>query len=98
MLVHRRQTPVPGQGQPASAREQELPDGSYLSTVYPNDKDRRKRQNGIVMRVVEYALDGIGHAEPIYRLVTNWLDPVAAPATELAALYHRRWKNRNRAG
>lgn len=73
-------------------REQELSDGSYLSTIYPNDKDRRKHQNGIVVRVVEYALDGIDHAEPVYRLVTNWLDPEAAPAAELAALYHRRWK------
>jgi hypothetical protein len=25
-------------------------------------------------------------------LVTNWLDDAKAPATELAALYHRRWK------
>lgn len=73
-------------------REQELSDGSYLSTIYPSDKDRRKHQNGIVVRVVEYALDGIDHAEPVYRLVTNWLDPEAAPAAELAALYHRRWK------
>jgi IS4 transposase len=73
-------------------REQELSDGSYLSTIYPNDKDRRRRQNGIVVRVVEYALDGIDHAEPVYRLVTNWLDPEAAPAAELAALYHRRWQ------
>lgn len=65
---------------------------SCLYTVYLNDKDRRKRQNGIVVRVVEYALDGISHAEPVYLLVTNWLDPAAAPAAELAALYHRRWK------
>jgi IS4 transposase len=26
------------------------------------------------------------------RLLTNWLDPTMAPAVELAALYHRRWK------
>jgi hypothetical protein len=31
-------------------------------------------------------------AEPLYRLVTTILDPVAAPATELAALYHERWE------
>lgn len=73
-------------------REQELPDGSYLSTIYPTAKDRKIRQNGVVVRVVEYALDGIDQAEPVYRLVTNWLDPDAAPAAELAATYHRRWK------
>jgi hypothetical protein len=77
---------------PRLPRERDLPDGPYLSTVYPNDGERRKRQNGIVVRVVEYALDGIGHAEPVCRLATHWLDPAAAPAAELAALYHRRRK------
>jgi len=32
-------------------------------------------------------------AEPLYRLVTTLLDPEAAPATELAALYHERWES-----
>ena len=27
-----------------------------------------------------------------YRLITHLLDPASAPAAELAALYHRRWK------
>jgi hypothetical protein len=31
-------------------------------------------------------------AEPLYRLVTTILDPAAAPAAELAALYHERWE------
>src|SRR3954462_670482 len=30
--------------------------------------------------------------EPLYRLVTRILDPVKAPAAELAALYHERWE------
>src|ERR671913_531897 len=30
--------------------------------------------------------------EPLYRLVTTILDPAAAPAAELAALYHERWE------
>ena len=41
--------------------------------------------------MIEYALDGIPDPEPSYRLITNWLDIQAAPAVELAALYHRRW-------
>jgi hypothetical protein len=72
-------------------RETERADGSYLSTLYACDKDRRHRVNGIVVRVIEYGLDGIPDPEPSYRLVTNWLDIDAAPAVELAALYHRRW-------
>ena len=72
-------------------REQDLPDGSYLSHVYPSDKDRRHGTHSIQVRVIEYALEGIVDAEPCYRLVTNWLDDSQAPADELAALYHQRW-------
>lgn len=72
-------------------RERELPDGSYLTTLYACDKDRRRQTNGTVVRVIEYVLDGIPDAEPSYRLITNWLDVNAAPGIELAALYHRRW-------
>ena len=72
-------------------REKELADGSYLSTLYACDKDRRRQRNGTVVRVIEYTLDGIPDPEPSYRLLTNWFDIHAAPAVELAALYHRRW-------
>ena len=44
------------------------------------------------MRVIDYTLEGIADAEPIYRLITTVLDPAAAPAPELAALYHERWE------
>src|SRR5215211_5429870 len=44
------------------------------------------------MRVVEYRLEGVAEAEPLYRLVTTILDPAKAPAAELAALYHERWE------
>jgi hypothetical protein len=73
-------------------REAVLDDGSYLTTVYPGDKDRRHRQGGVRVRVVEYRLEGITEAEPLYRVVTTILDPRRAPAAELAALYHERWE------
>jgi hypothetical protein len=73
-------------------REKGLADGSYLSTIYASDKDRRGGVNGIVVRVIEYALEGVPNAEPLYRLITTVTDPEAAPATELAALYHERWE------
>ena len=44
-----------------------------------------------MVRVIVYTLEGIAEAEPSYRLATNWLDPAAAPAAQLAALYHQRW-------
>jgi hypothetical protein len=72
--------------------EQPLPDGSYLSRIYQSAADRRRQNNGIVVRVIDYALDGVADAEPIYRLVTTILDHQQAPATELAALYHERWE------
>jgi Insertion element 4 transposase N-terminal/Transposase DDE domain len=73
-------------------REAVLADGSYLTTIYPSDKDRRHRAGGIRVRVVEYRLAGVAEAEPLYRLLTTLLDPAQAPATELAALYHERWE------
>src|SRR3954452_14245118 len=73
-------------------REARLTDGSYLTTIYPGEKDRRHGTDGVRVRVVEYRLEGVADAEPLYRLVTTVLDPAAAPAADLAALYHERWE------
>jgi len=74
------------------AVEKRLPDGSYRSRIYASERDRRHRSHGVVVRVMDYQLQGIADAEPIYRLVTTVLDPQQAPAEELAALYHERWE------
>ena len=70
--------------------EHRLPDGSYLSRIYPS-KERRAHK-GIVVRVIEYRLEGVEDADPLYRLVTTILDHERAPAEQLAALYHQRWE------
>lgn len=72
--------------------EKRLPDGSYLSRIFPSEKDWRKKTNGVVVRVIDYHLDGVADAEPLYRLVTSMLDHEKATATEMAALYHERWE------
>ena len=72
--------------------EQRLPDGSYLSRIYPSEQDRRHGRQGVGVRVIEYQLAGVPGAEPVYRLLTTILDPAAAPAADLAALYHERWE------
>ncbi len=69
-----------------------LADGSYLTTVDPGEKDRRHKANGRQLRVVEYRLEGVADAAPLYRLVTTIPDQAQAPAEALAALYHERWE------
>ena len=69
-----------------------LPDGSYLSAIYPDTRSQRTREGEILVRVIEYHLPGVGDGQERYRLLTTLLDPVQAPAMELAALYHERWE------
>jgi hypothetical protein len=72
--------------------EKPLPDGSYRSRIYASEKDRRHGTDGVVVRVIDYRLEGVADAEPLYRLVTTILNPTDAPAGELAALYQERWE------
>ena len=67
-------------------------DGSYQSVIYASLRDRRHQTHGRAVRVIDYTLEGLADAEPIYRVITTVLDPAAAPAQELAALYHERWE------
>jgi hypothetical protein len=77
-----------GQGAPKLPVGQVLADGSWLSHLRA-DGGRR-----ITVRVVEYTLADPGRRTSTdrYRLVTTILDPTAAPAHELAALYTERWE------
>jgi Insertion element 4 transposase N-terminal/Transposase DDE domain len=72
--------------------EKRLPDGSYLSRIFASERDWRHKTNGVTVRVIDYRLDGVIDAEPVYRLVTTIRDHEKARATELAALYHERWE------
>jgi hypothetical protein len=72
--------------------EKRLPDGSYLSRIFASERDWRHKTNGAIVRVIDYRLDGVVDAEPVYRLVTTILDHQRAAASELAALYHERWE------
>ena len=69
--------------------QKRLPDGSFLSVLRPPKGDPGEP---IPVRVIEYTLPGVSGAEPLYRVITSILDPEAAPAPELAALYHERWE------
>ena len=62
-----------------------LPDGSYLSKIYPSSRHRERNEDGIVVRIIEYKLEGSGHAEEdkVHRLLTTLLDAKEHPAEEL---------------
>jgi hypothetical protein len=72
--------------------DERLPDGSYLSRIYPSDRTLKRQSKGMRVRVIDYRLHGVADAEPLYRLVTTLLDPAQGSAQELAALYHERWE------
>ena len=74
------------------AVEERLADGSYLSQLHASDD--RRREHGVPVRVVEYAIEDPGQPanETRYRLLTTILDPEQAPAAELAPLYAERWE------
>jgi hypothetical protein len=74
-------------------RLQNLPDGSFLTKIYPSYYDRTKDRNGRVVRLIEYTHDdptrqGCGEK---HRLLTDLLDPADLPALEAPLVYHKRW-------
>jgi hypothetical protein len=74
-------------------REQTLPDGSYLTSIYALE-NRKAKRDGEPARVIEYRLDdpALADQDQRYRLITTILNPEQAPASELAALYPQRWE------
>jgi hypothetical protein len=71
-----------------------LQDGSYLAKMYPSAKHRQRDQDGIVVRILEYTLEGTGGTDEgkPHRLLTTLLDARQYPAEELIVLYHERWE------
>lgn len=70
--------------------EERLADGSYRSRIYESPKARRHQHQGLPVRVIEYRVQPGNLA---FRLITTLLDPIAAPAAQLAALYPQRWEH-----
>jgi hypothetical protein len=69
--------------------EKRFPDGSWLSYFRPPREPGQSPGEPIPVRVIEYRIRG--KAEKI-RIITSILDWRAAPADELAELYHERWE------
>jgi Insertion element 4 transposase N-terminal/Transposase DDE domain len=66
---------------------QVLADGTYLARMNLAGQ-KGAHPGGVVVRVIEYRVDG----GEVIRLLTDLMDPALFPAPELAALYHERWE------
>ena len=77
---------------PTPVHVEDLPDGSWLAYLRAaNDR----HSEPMLARIVDYTVED-GRVNPtVYRLVTTMLDPVQAPALELAAAYAQRWEIEN---
>ena len=67
-------------------------DGSYRSELRWNPQCTSRDRTPQAVRVVEYTVAGGPTPATRYRVVTSILEPLRAPAAELAALYHERWE------
>ena len=69
-----------------------LPDNSFLSQLAPGVGTRQaRRDQAVTVRVIDYVLPNAAGELTAYRLITSLMDHTAAPAQELARLYHERW-------
>lgn len=71
--------------------DQVLGDGSYRSWVYPS-KGKNRKEQGILVRVIDYRYSDEEGKERTGRLLTNLLDALQYPAQELVEVYHQRWE------
>jgi hypothetical protein len=76
------------------AKWKKLPDGSYLSKLYPSPRQRRLDRDGLDVRIIEYQImdKGRTNSGQPHRLLTTLLDPQLDPAKRLIELYHERWE------
>jgi hypothetical protein len=72
------------------ARLRVYSDRSYLSRIHPPKRGPLRRNEPLLVRVVEFTATVRKRSEH-YRVITSILDPRAASALELAQLYARRW-------
>lgn len=72
---------------------QRFKDGSRLVEVPVRAKGSRKILQHLTLREIRVKVRRPGHRTQELRLWTTLLDPVAAPALELAKLYARRWEH-----
>jgi hypothetical protein len=88
-LLWRVRTDVSG---PKPIHLQDLPDGSWLAHLRQRHSAAARREEPMLIRVIDYAIEDGRENSGSYRLFTTLLDPEEVDAVELAATYTQRWE------
>ncbi|MPZ96454.1 MAG: IS4 family transposase [Propionibacteriales bacterium] len=77
---------------PKPTHLEDLPDGSWLAHLRRTTPAAARREEPMLVRVIDYTIDD-GRENPTgYRLFTTLLDPAEVSAVDLAAAYTQRWE------
>lgn len=71
---------------------QDLPDGSWLAHLRGTTPASERRQEPMLVRVIDYTIDDGRDNPAAYRLFTTLTDPDEVAAVDLAAAYTQRWE------
>jgi hypothetical protein len=81
-----------GKSAPKPTHVQDLPDGSWLAHLHQRHSAAARREEPMLVRVVDYTIDDGRENLTTYRLFTTLTDPGEINAVELAAAYAQRWE------
>ena len=77
---------------PKPVHLEDLPDGSWLAHLGRSTPAAARREEPMLVRVVDYRIEDGRENPASYRLFTTLLDPDEVTATDLAAAYTQRWE------
>ena len=77
---------------PKPTHLQDLPDGSWLAHLRGTMPAAERRQEPMLVRVIDYTIDDGRENPDTYRLFTTLTDPAEISAVDLAAAYAQRWE------
>jgi hypothetical protein len=77
---------------PKPAHVRDLEDGSWLAHLRRSTPAAARREEPMLVRVIDYTIDDGRENPTTYRLLTTVLDPDEVSAVDLAAAYTQRWE------
>lgn len=77
---------------PQPTHVEDLPDGSWLAHLRGTMPAAERRQEPMLVRVIDYEIDDGRDNADVYRLFTTLTDPDEVTAVDLAAAYTQRWE------